>query len=1112
MNRSEQKTVLESFRKTLGQELHNLKEWPEILWQQMYNRLQWVDGDDEDDPVSKVLAPEFKKRTILDAKPWFHQINRTGESESLIRTLKGHKNDVNACAFSPDGRLILSASKDHTLRVWNAANGKCLQVLKGHTGYINACRFSPNGRLIISGSDDKTLRLWDSASGVCVRVLRGHTRNINACDFSPNSSLIVSASGDNGNPDDNTLRVWDVASGACIMTLKGHYDMVFSCGFSPDGCLLISASGDMTLRLWDAISGECMRILKGPYGKATSCFFTPDGRWIISIIGGGLVVWDVATRNHLDTLPGNICASGMPHVWDSAVSPDGTSIVTASKAGFLIVWNIDSGRDLATLRGHAGNPFCVSASPDSCFIISGGDDNSIRMWRMPTADKDKLRTKIKDQGHFDKVKNCKVSPRGSFVVTAGGVEDCVLRLWDPQTGNQLRILGVEVTPEIVQREGGREALGISQGHSHAINGLDISSDGTLIISASGDGTIKIWKSNLEFEIRTIRPYKGHSVWDCAVSPDISYIVSAGGPEDCVLSLWDTATGRKIKDLAGHTDGIYKCVVSPDGSVIISASRDKTLKVWDPIAGKLLRSLEDHTAGVVSCAVSPDGNFIISISEDNTLKVWERLTYNLLYTIEIGNPTDCAVTSDGAFIVSTSALDNGSLDVWDRLTGKKVTNFPTSGELLSVATDPTGSLIVCGEGSPGSMRERGGRRRAIYIMNLIGIRTPEISSAKQSLLETNDVSQTKIKVKAEKPEKKIESEDTPKTREELLSEALENSKSRRPGTKPPAQEEKVDLSVKKPEDDGFVKKLKESQAHLRPGTAQDVLPRLRGIAQKEEKAFFHFLEKELRSGRINEIKPDDIGERVMGIHTKPTAISLLFEMLGSHPEEPPRLAAGRLLFSETGKSFSKHESKDIDLMSEWLKPGLVSDSYAARNACMWAIFKLKGAEAFDICSRIFSHHNPEVRFETARLFGFLRDKRATISLIKALRVERIPKIRSAILWALGYIKDPGSLQVLIDCLDDKDPEAAGYAAWALGEIGGPEARKALAAATSDVSKDREVRDWAAKALLKAGLGKQTKPQEDIKQKKISMEEQTITCKCGHKNPVGERWCKNCGREL
>jgi WD40 repeat protein len=367
--------------------------------------------------------------------------------ESLV--LRGHKDLVQAAAFSPEGARIVSGASDLTVRVWDAASGKELLVLRGHEGPVNAAAFSPDGARIVSGGDD-TVRVWDAASGKELLVLRGHQQGVNAASFSPDGARIVSGS------YDNTLRLWDAASGKWLPVLRGHEDWVNAVGFSPDGARIVSGSNDNTVRVWDAASGKELLVLRGHEGYVSAAAFSPDGARIVSGASDTtLRVWDAASGREL-----LVMRDHEDDVNAAAFSPDGGRIVSGSADNTVRVWDAASGRELLVLRGHEDDVNAAAFSPDGARIVSVSRD-MVRVW--DAASGKEL------HGHQQGITAASFSPDGARIV--GGASDDTVRVWDAASGKELLVL---------------------RGHEGYVSAAAFSPDGARIVSGAEDTTVRVW--------------------------------------------------------------------------------------------------------------------------------------------------------------------------------------------------------------------------------------------------------------------------------------------------------------------------------------------------------------------------------------------------------------------------------------------------------------------------------------------------------------------------------------------------------------------------------------------------------------------------------------------
>ncbi len=217
-------------------------------------------------------------------------------------TLAGHVGWVAACAVSPDSTFVVTASTDHTGKIWEAATGKERATLAGHTGPVEACAISPDSTFVVTASNDNTCKIWEAATGKDRATLAGHTGPVEACEVSPDSAFVITASWD------KTCKIWEAATGKERATLAGHTRRVSACAVSPDSAFVITASEDHTCKIWDAATGKeraslplgglgtCVALY--PWQPVAVCGDEGGGVYLIDLVGtdyGPIVVTVVDT-------------------------------------------------------------------------------------------------------------------------------------------------------------------------------------------------------------------------------------------------------------------------------------------------------------------------------------------------------------------------------------------------------------------------------------------------------------------------------------------------------------------------------------------------------------------------------------------------------------------------------------------------------------------------------------------------------------------------------------------------------------------------------------------------------------------------------------------------
>ncbi|KAJ6256962.1 Vegetative incompatibility protein [Drechslerella dactyloides] len=494
---------------------------------------------------------------------WASQLPRVQDDwDGLLQTLYGHTSYVYKVAFSHDGKTIVSASYDGTIRLWDVATG-IEQIRKHYPIAMKCLALSPNGTVLGLALSDDTIRLWDTATGI-EQTLDGHPENVVTIAFSPDGVTLASAVASDS--EDKTVRFWNTTTGA-ERTMDGHIKGHRSIAFSPDGKTLASPSPtDDTVRLWDVATGALQQVLNRHKGGVNSLAFSPDGKTLALASSNNTVRLSDLTTGAERTLCGHL-----ESVNSVTFSHDGKFLASGSWDKTIILWDTATGIAQQLLRGHTGPVASVSFSPhDAAILASGGVDNAVRLWdlaiqvgavQQPLAGHT-MSTQVRptDAVLF--------SPNGKTVASTASAK--TVRLWDPSTG-------------VVQR--------VLSGHTADAWTFTFSPDSEMLASGSPDTTVRLWDvatgAALQVLHHTSRVYY-------VVFPSNSKTVLASALDDNTIKIWDTATGTVQQTFNGHTDNIDKIVFAPDHKTLMSVSslsdETSTARLWDVATGAMLNIL------------------------------------------------------------------------------------------------------------------------------------------------------------------------------------------------------------------------------------------------------------------------------------------------------------------------------------------------------------------------------------------------------------------------------------------------------------------------------------------------------------------------------------------
>ncbi len=645
-----------------------------------------------------------------------------------VLVYREHKQPVRTVAWSPDGKLIASAG-GNDIHIWNPENGKLVATCKGHSGAVNSVAFHKDSKQLVSGSDDRSIRIWNAEDGKEVQMVNQGQQNavIYYVTYSSNGKLIASVNGDGQlqvwkpdmpppqqklvlgtnahpggayqvafSPDARTLftcggdkaarqhggtdadgnnipgtgvrqKNFDVSGG-------GHSETVTALALSPDGKTLVTGSRDKSIRVWDLNTTKVIRMLQGHTEEITSLAFSRDGTQLASASKDqNIRIWNLSSTDEHRNFVGH---DG--YVWSAVFSNDGKFFASGGADRQIIIRNTATGDIIKKIDAHKLAVTALAYNPDGSQLVSAGGDQLVKLWNAKTGEL------IKEfKGHTSAVMAVAFSGDGKQILSGGADKEA--RLWDVEKGTAAQTFPNVRSPisSVALRKDGKQAvIGCADGlvhvfdlsaapketgfvicHLSGIGGLAYHPDGTKIATCGGDKSVKIWKVPDVGAPTLVTELKGHSnpVSTVAFSNDGRLLASGGG--DLIVKVWDVQNGTELRSLRGHGDWVASVAFSPDPRFILSAGVDKTVKIWE-LSNEETAPPSGHTRRLNTLAVSANGKLIASGSDDRTIKIWDTASGQELYTLaeHTGDVTALAFDPTGDRLISGG--EDRKIRIWD----------------------------------------------------------------------------------------------------------------------------------------------------------------------------------------------------------------------------------------------------------------------------------------------------------------------------------------------------------------------------------------------------------------------------------------------------------------
>ncbi len=619
-----------------------------------------------------------------------------------------HTKRIRSVVFSADGGKLLSASDDGIAILWDiksalqggnpgpvAPSGISAPALPpevlgkfvaSNHETLHDADLSPSGKYVATAGNDRHVRIWDAATGMQLAA-QGHPDAVMDVAFIADDRLVTVC-------NDSAIRFWILGNAAdesigsyypdaksvqvlrLLANQKGHKGWIRDVAVSPDRRSIATAGDDGSARLW-----------KVPPGGEVTVFGEPDfscwaadvyhskggagtGERLLAFAGtqsGELRAMDAFTEKPLEHW-GPSPADAIRHTKEIraiSVSPDGSSLVTASSDQTAIVWDALTGRPKFQISGHqgegGGTVYQARFDAAGKRLVTASNDGSARVWNAQDGGAELMLVPDRREFASDSFENLSgligklkspLDPVCAFLVSRFTDEDRAL-IANPSTDAGIYKNAVKNLLDRIVRDGSLK----DEPAFRAIVMRPMTQELKLRNLDDNDRRIL---NRLILEDALPAELARNRVYDARFSRDGSKIVTADF-DARTATIWDSHDGRKLVLLPGntdprhgHSDNVMSASFSPDGKQVVTACMDGFCRVWDPLSGALLQTIPQGVA-VRSAEYDPDGTLLITAAADGVARLWTVPDFRPRAELKghTETLTEARFSNDGNYIITAS---------------------------------------------------------------------------------------------------------------------------------------------------------------------------------------------------------------------------------------------------------------------------------------------------------------------------------------------------------------------------------------------------------------------------------------------------------------------------